>query len=121
MGRDFKKIKAWQLADELVLQVYSKTKLFPKEELYGITSQLRRAAVSVVTNIVEGANRRHKKEYLHFLFVANGSAAEVKYLLYLTHRLGYLVDSEYAELENLREETAKTLSGLISSVRKETE
>ena len=66
MARDFKNIKAWQYADDLAVLVYSKTRSFPKEELYGITSQLRRAAVSVPTNIAEGASREHKKEYLHF-------------------------------------------------------
>lgn len=83
MGRDFKKIKAWQYADDLAVLVYSKTKSFPREELYGITSQLRRAAVSVPTNIAEGASREHKKEYVHFLYIARGSIAETEYLLHL--------------------------------------
>ncbi len=82
MSRDFKNIKAWQYADDLAVSVYSKTKSFPREELYGITSQLRRAVVSVPTNIAEGASREHKREYLHFLYIARGSIAETEYLLY---------------------------------------
>jgi len=104
MARDFKNIKAWQYADDLAVLVYSKTKSFPKEELYGITSQLRRAVVSVPTNIAEGASREHKKEYLHFLYVARGSM---------------LKDDEYIQVEDPRKEAAKTLQGLINSVRKE--
>jgi len=121
MGRDFKNIKAWQYADNLALSVYSKTKSFPREELYGITSQLRRAVVSVPVNVVEGANREHKKEYLHFLYVARGSLAETEYLLHLTCRLGYLQEEDYKKLEALRQETAKILQGLIKSVQKEIE
>ncbi|OHB73947.1 MAG: four helix bundle protein [Planctomycetes bacterium RBG_16_55_9] len=119
MVRNFNNIKAWQHADDLAVLVYSKTKPFPKEELYGITSQLRRAAVSVPTNIAEGASREHKKEYLHFLQIARGSLAETEYLLHFAHRLGYLQNAEYKELGNLRNETAKTLYGLIKTVKRE--
>jgi four helix bundle protein len=119
MARNFKNIKAWQHADDLAVLVYSKTRSFPKEELYGITSQLRRAAVSVPTNIAEGASREHKREYVHFLSVARGSIAEAEYLLHLSRRVGYLEDDEYKKVEELREETAKTLQGLINSVKKE--
>jgi four helix bundle protein len=121
MARDFKNIKAWRHADELTVAVYSATKYFPREELYGVTSQLRRAAVSVPANIAEGASRDHQKEYLYFLNIANGSMAEVTYLLHLSNRLGYLKDSDYANLEQMCAETAKTLYGLIKSVKKEIE
>ncbi len=121
MARDFKNIKAWQYADDLAVLVYFKTKSFPKEELYGITSQLRRAVVSVPTNIAEGASREHKKEYLHFLYVARGSIAEVEYLLHLSRRIGYLKDDEYRQVEDRRKEAAKTLQGLINSVKKDTQ
>ncbi len=120
MARDFKNIKAWKYADDLAVLVYFKTRSFPKEELYGITSQLRRAAVSVPTNIAEGASREHKKEYLHFLYVARGSIAEVEYLLHLSRRIGYLKDDEYRQVEDRRKEAAKTLQGLINSVKKDT-
>ena len=107
MGRDFRNIKAWQYAD------------FPKEESYGITSQLRRAAVSIPTNIAEGAGRDHYKEYLQFLNIAVGSISEVAYLLHLSNRLCYLKNSDYEGIEEVRIETAKTLHGLINAVKKD--
>lgn len=119
MRRNFRNIKAWQYADDLAVLIYSATESYPKEELYGITSQLRRAAVSVPANIAEGASREHQKEYLHFLSVARGSAAEVEYLLHLSKRIGYLKDAEYERVESVRVEAAKTLHGLISSVKQE--
>ncbi|MEJ2705229.1 MAG: four helix bundle protein [Sedimentisphaerales bacterium] len=119
MMRDFHNIRAWQYADDLAVLVYFKTRSFPREELYGITSQVRRAAVSVPANIAEGAAREHKREYLHFLYVARGSLAETEYLLHLAVRLGYPQNAEYEELEDLRKVTAKTLYGLIRTVNKE--
>ncbi len=119
MARDFKNIKAWQFADDLAIEVYSITKSFPKEELYGLTSQLRRAVISVPTNIAEGANREHQKEYFHFLNIARGSIAEVEYLLHLANRLGYLQNSDYKRIEELRTTAAKTLYGLIVAVKKD--
>ena len=121
MGRNFRNIKAWQHADNLAVSVYSKTKSFPREELYGITSQLRRASVSAPTNIAESANREHNKEYLKFLYIARGSIAETEYLLHLPRRLGYLNENEYKQLEDLRKEAAKTLHGLITAVKKDAE
>lgn len=120
MLRNFKNIKAWQYADDLVVPVYLLTRPFPKEELYGITSQLRRAVVSAPANIAEGASREHKSEYLHFLFIARGSIAEVEYLLHLSRRIGYLKNDDFEKAEDLRRKTARTLYGLIASVRKET-
>jgi four helix bundle protein len=119
MARDFKNIKAWQFADDLAIDVYSITKSFPKEELYGLTSQLRRAVISVPTNIAEGANREHQKEYFHFFNIARGSIAEVEYLLHLANRLGYLQNSDYKRIEELRTTAAKTLYGLIVAVKKD--
>jgi four helix bundle protein len=108
------------LADELVIEVYKGTKLFPKEEIYGLTSQMRRAAVSVAANIVEGSSRKHKRDYLHFLYIARGSLAEVDYLISLSCKLGYLNKAEFEKIHMLLHETAKTLHGLIISVEKET-
>jgi len=118
--RDYKNIKAYQFADDLVVEVYRVTKNFPKEELYGLTSQLRRAAVSVPTNIAEGASRRHKKDYLYFLYISRGSMAEAEYLLHLSNRLGYLGNEDFGKIVSMKQETAKTLFGLIGSVEKET-
>lgn len=118
--RDYRNIKAFQLADDLVLEIYRLTKQFPKEELYGLTSQLRRAAVSVPTNIAEGASRQHKRDYLHFLYIARGSMAETEYLLHLSNQLNYSESKNIEGIKDLGQQVAKTLSGLISSVEKET-
>ena len=117
--RDFKNIKAYQFADSLVLAVYKATKVFPKEEIYGLTAQLRRAAVSVAANIVEGSSRQHQKDYLHFLYMARGSAAEAGYLLSVVFRIGFLTIGEYEKLDELAKQTARTLYGLISSIEKD--
>ncbi|MDD5326200.1 MAG: four helix bundle protein [Phycisphaerae bacterium] len=120
MKRDFRNIKAWKSADDLATLVYSATKTFPKEELYGLVSQIRRAAVSIPSNIAEGAARKTIKEYLQFLYIAQGSISELEYLLHLSKRIGYLKDSEYNNLDGLRDETAKMLYGLINYIEKET-
>ena len=119
MSRDFTKIKAWQHADDLCVEVYQLTRRFPKEELYGLTSQVRRAAVSVAANIAEGAGRQTKKDYLHFLYVANASLAEVRYHLHLSHRLTFLTSDQYAQIQVSQAEVARTLRGLIKAVEKE--
>ncbi len=116
MGRDFKKIKAWQYADDLAVLIYNKSKSFPKEEVYGIISQLRRAAVSVPTNIAEGSGRKQGKDHLRFLLIARGSMSEVEYLLHFSKRIGYLKETDYEHLEDQRKRAARTLSGLIVAV-----
>ena len=120
MARDFRKIKAWQLADDLVLRVYQLSRQFPAEELYGLVSQLRRAVASVPANIAEGSNRSSNREFLQFLYIASGSMAEVEYFLHLSDRLGYLRDAEYDQLEEARRQSASTLQGLIKSVKAQT-
>jgi four helix bundle protein len=118
--RDFKKIKAWQLADDFAVSIYGTTRdRFPNDERYGLTSQIRRAAVSVPSNIAEGAKRRHPKDYLRFLDMAYGSLAEVEYQLHLAHRLGYLRDDEYELLSAQRFAVGRTLYGLIATVREQ--
>lgn len=117
--RDYKKIKAWQLADELAVEVYKVTKCFPKEEMFAMLSQIRRAAYSIPANIAEGAGRRTLKDYLHFLDVANGSLNETEYFLSLAKRLKYLSEEQFNLLEALIIETAKCIIGLIKCVEKE--
>lgn len=117
--RDYTKIDAWRLADDLTVAVYERTRSFPKEEVYGLTSQLRRASYSVPANIVEGASRESKKDYLHFLYIARGSLSETQYFVHLAKRLGYLSSKD---ADNLREQTRTTfacLHGLIRAVEKE--
>ena len=96
----WEKLEVWKLADELAYQVYITTRDFPKEEIYGLTSQLRRAALSVPTNIVEGYSRKGDRELSRFLNISLGSMAEAKYLIYFSHRLEYLKDDEYNDLKD---------------------
>ena len=117
--RDYKNIKAYQLADNLVIEAYRVTRSFPREETYGLISQLRRAAVSVPTNIAEGASRQHTKDYANFLYIARGSLVETEYLLCLSNKLGYLDDQNFEIIDNLRRNAAKTLFGLIEAVTKQ--
>ena len=118
--RDYTKIEAWKLADDLTVLIYQITTAFPKEELYGLTSQLRRAASSVPANIAEGSARGTQKDYLHFLYIARASLTEAHYFIHLSKRLGYVRDDKHAELESLFRRTFACLIGLISAVEKET-
>ncbi|MBX3179894.1 MAG: four helix bundle protein [Candidatus Hydrogenedentes bacterium] len=115
--RDHRKLRAFDLADALVLQVYRVTQRFPKDEQFGLTSQLRRAAVSIASNIVEGCARSSEIEYLRFLDIAYGSLKEVEYQLDLSNRLGYLEPDINLELERHCNETGKVLNGLIRALR----
>jgi four helix bundle protein len=117
--RDHTKLRAFELADELVISVYQVTAGFPREELFGLTSQIRRAAVSVPSNIVEGCARDSEADYIRFLNIAFGSLRELRYQLNLSKRLGFLYDSDSTLIEPKVVETEKVLNGLIRSLRKE--
>ena len=119
MGRDYRKIKAWKLADDLVIMVYKMTSSFPKSEIYGLTSQIRRAAISVAANIAEGASRKTKLDYSHFLYIARGSLAETGYYLHLSEQLNFIDKEEHARLNKLQQEAASALYGLIKAVERE--
>jgi four helix bundle protein len=116
--RDHNKLQAFQLADEAALLIYNLTKQFPKEELYGLTSQMRRAAVSIPSNIVEGCTRETETEYLRFLEIAFGSLRELHYQLSLAERLGYPEKALLLESHEKLIRTGKVLSALIRSIRK---
>ena len=113
----WEKLDVWKLADELAYQTYLNTQNFPKDEIYGLTSQLRRAALSVPTNIVEGYSRKGDKELTRFLNISIASMAEVKYLVYFAHRLGYLRDAEYTDLKNGYERLGKSLWRFYETVQ----
>ena len=119
MMRDHCKLRAFQLADELAVAVYRATRLFPKEELFGLTAQMRRAAVSVPSNIAEGCGRRTKADYLRFLDIAFGSFRELEYQISLAHRLGYLDTDGHELLQPRCTETSKVLAALIRSLQGE--
>ena len=117
--RDYTKIKAWSLADDLTVDIYKATRSFPKDEMYAMTNQIRRAASSVPANIVEGASRNTHKDYLHFLYIARGSLHEAHYFVHLAGRLGYLDADAKQRLTAQAEEASRTLTGLIKAVEKE--
>jgi four helix bundle protein len=115
LEKGYKKLIVWQKADELAFQIYLETKNFPKDETYGITSQLRRAAISIPVNIVEGTGRQSKNELKHFINIALGSLAETEYLLEFCFRLKYLSKENYSQLEALRKEVGGLLWNFYKS------
>ncbi len=118
MSRDHRTLKVFQVADELVVQVYQVTRSFPVEERYGLQSQLRRASVSVPTNLVEGCARTTQRDYAQFLRVALGSASEVRYLLGLSSRLELLPNDACAELGTRYDELVRGLQSLLTAVER---
>jgi four helix bundle protein len=115
--RDHTKLKAFELADEVALLVYKITTVFPKEEMYGLTSQMRRAAVSVPSNIVEGCSRTSQADFLRFLIIAFGSLRELRYQLSLSKRLGFFGNQDSSLIEQKIIETEKVMNGLIQAVK----
>ena len=116
--RDHTKLKAFELADALALEIYRETVAFPKEEHYGLRAQIRRAAVSTPSNIVEGCARHSEADYLRFLDIAYGSARELEYQLSLAKRLDYLSADRYRRLADRAAEVAKVINGLIRALRR---
>jgi four helix bundle protein len=116
--RDHKKLKAFSLADEVVLMIYRITLDFPKEEMYGLTSQMRRAAISVPSNIVEGCARKTQPDYLRFLEMAFGSQRELNYQYSLACRLGFVKKENVKECEAKLHEAEIVLSSLIRALSK---
>ena len=117
MGRPYETSVAWKRADDLVVEVYKVTQSFPKSELYGLTSQMRRAVVSVAANIAEGSARQYMKEYLRFLHIADSSLAEVAYYIHLAYRLDLIDRETKRRLETMRSQTGRPLHGLIGWVQ----
>lgn len=115
--KGYKKLKVWEKAHQLAMEIYKTTKIFPKEELYGLTSQIRRAAFSVPLNIVEGHASISKKEFLNFLNIANRSLVETEYLLEIVRELSFLNEPEYQRLEKIRSEVAVILNAFRKSIK----
>jgi len=114
----FKSLIVWRNAYQFTLDIYKLTSKFPREELYGLTSQLRRASYSIPLNIAEGYTRSGNKEFLQFLTISRGSSAEIETLLLLSRDLGFVSVDEYQSFEGKRKKITKILQGLINSVRK---
>ena len=116
MSRDPHRLQAFVLADDLVVDAYRATKCFPREERFGLQSQIRRGAVSVAANLVEGCARRSQRDYLHFVAIAIGSASEVRYLLSLAVRLGFTKAADVERLEIGYGRVVRALQALITSL-----
>jgi four helix bundle protein len=115
--QDFKDLTVWKKAHENALAIYSLTKSFPKDETYGLTSQLRRASVSVPTNIAEGCGKLTQKDFANFLQISLGSAQEVEYLLLLSYELEYIQELDYQKLNQEINEVKAMLISLLRKVR----
>ncbi len=114
----YKNLNVWIKADELVLLVYSLTKKFPKEELFGLVSQIRRCAISVPVNLVEGYGRRTQKDKSQFYYIARGSLNELEYYIDLAFKFKYINKDEYEKLFSLRNDVGRLLNGFINTVEK---
>ena len=114
MSRNYEHLKIWEKSVDLSVIVYSLTRSFPKEEMYGLTSQIRRAVVSISCNIAEGAGRNSKQEFIRFINIALGSLNEVESLLLVSRKLEYSTELKYKEIKEKLEE----LGGLIGGFRK---
>jgi len=117
MAQHYKDLIAWQKAMDLVTAVYAMTDAFPKREVYSLTDQIRRAAVSVPSNIAEGQAHFHHREFLHFLQHSRGSLAELETQILIAQRLKYVTDTDTEPVFQQIEEVGRILNGLINSIR----
>jgi four helix bundle protein len=114
--KDFKQLRVWNESPRLTLRIYQETRGFPREETYGITSRIRRAAASIPANVAEGCGRRSDGERTRFLQIARGSASELEYHLLLAHDLGFLADEKFDELYGKLVEVQRMLRSFVQRV-----
>ena len=114
--KTFKELIVWQKSHKLVLEVYKATSGFPKQEVYALTSQIRRASVSIAANIAEGYKKKTKPNKLNFLNISEGSLEEVKYYLILSKDLEFISEKEFVNLENLTEEVGRLITGYSNAI-----
>ena len=113
-----KRLEVWKKAIDLTVDVYKHSEKFPKTEIYGLTSQIRRAAVSIPSNVAEGAARQTRKEFINYLHIAQGSLSELDTQLLIANRLKYIPGTTYKEVESEIETISKMITGLIKSLKK---
>jgi four helix bundle protein len=119
--KDFHKLKVWERSHRFTLSIYLHTKDFPKDELYGLTNQMRRASSSIPTNIAEGCGHDSQAEFTRFLLMAMGSSSELEYQLILSHDLQYIDDKIFLELSSELNEVRRMLNSLIQKVKRDRE
>lgn len=117
MDKPHKRLRAWEIGMEIAQDVYQLTKAFPKEELFGLVSQMRRCAVSVPSNLAEGAARNSTKEFINFLYISLGSISELDTQLELSKRFGYVDSNNWTALDQKLQEADRVLIGLIKAQR----
>ena len=115
--RDFRKLQVWERSHELTLKIYELTSQFPREEIYGLTNQIRRACTLIPTNIAEGCGRESTADFARFLQIAMGSASETEYLILLAHNLKYFNAKQYVELTDAIVSVKKMLTSLLKTIR----
>ena len=115
--RDFKRLQIWDRSHRLTLRIYELTSKFPRDEIYGLTSQIRRACASIPTNIAEGCGRESSADFARFLQIATGSASETEYLILLAHDLKYLNTNQYVELTDEIVSIKKMITALLKNIR----
>ena len=118
MRRAHKELDVWKLSMELVVDIFQVVDMFPKKELFGLSMQMKRCAVSIPSNIAEGAGRKTKREFRNFLYIAQGSLNELDTQLEIARKLGYLKEDKYKELQEKILRVGQMLSGLIKKQTK---
>ena len=113
----YKELIVWQRSIDLVIQIYKVTKAFPKEEMYGLTSQMQRVAVSIPSNIAEGHERNSSKEFVQFLYISRGSLAELETQVLIAEKLGYINQEEKNCILNDCYEIGEMINGLLKSIK----
>ncbi len=112
--QNFRNLKAWQNSHQLVMKIYSYTHNFPKDEIYGLRSQIRRSSVSISSNIAEGCRRGSDSDFARFIQIAIGSASELEYQVFLAYELNYFTATEYQELN----ETIEIIKKMLTTLKK---
>jgi four helix bundle protein len=118
MAYHWKELEVWQISHQLVLGIYQLTASFPREEKYSLCDQIRRAAISIPANIVEGHSKNSTREFIRFLYIARGSLEELRYLLFLSKDLDFIAGEKYLDFEQILRNISVKLNNLIQALKK---